>query len=183
MSGIIAAAFAALLTQQAAPHPSTQVLYEPPAIRPFEPPSDFGREVAEGDDAGEAHRRALDAPVTVEAYVRSYELSPADAEVAYDQGVASAEIRADQAAGALDGSWRAAGRDGSVLFELVLSDAGGLVEGGWRNADGSGAAVVEAGTLRLEGLGAASLERDGEVWRGRLRGDRRTVDLVLSRPD
>ena len=183
MSGIIAVAFAALLAQQAAPHPSTQVLYEPPAIRPFEPPSDFGREVAEGDDAGEAHRRPLDAPVTVDAYARSYELSPADAEVAYDQGVASAEIRADQEAGPLDGSWRATGRDGTVLFDLVLSDAGGLVEGGWRNAEGAGVAVVEDGTLRLDGLGAATLERDDAGWRGRLRGEGRARDLILSRPD
>src|SRR5690606_7505842 len=89
MSGIIAAAFAVLLTQQAAPHPSTQLLYQPPAIRPFEPPSDFGRETAEGD-GGDVHRRPLEAPVKVEAYVRSYEVAPADAERAYEQGVASA---------------------------------------------------------------------------------------------
>ena len=183
MSGIIAAAFAVLLTQQAAPHPSTQTLYEPPAVRPFEPPSDFGREVAEGDDAAEVHRRPLDAPVTVDVYLRSYEVSPADSEVAYDQGVTSAELRADQAAGPMSGYWRATGRDGTVLFDLVLSDTGGLIEGGWRNADGAGAAAVEGRTLRLEGLGAATLERDGGEWRGRLRGEGRTRELVLSRPD
>jgi hypothetical protein len=137
MSGIIAAAVAVLL-QQAGPHPSTQALYEPPAIRPFEPPSDFG-ETAQGDGAGEADRRALEAPVTVDAYRRSYEASPADAEIAYDQGVASAEIRADQAAGPLVGYWRVVDADGSDLFDLVLNEAGGLVEGGWR------------GRLRAEG--------------------------------
>ena len=183
MSGILAAAFAALLTQQAAPHPSTQALYQPPAIRPFEPPSDFGREVAQGDDAGEAHRRPLEAPVTVDAYVRSYEVSPADSEIAYDQGVASAEIRADQTAGPMNGYWRVVDENGAVLFDMVLSVSGGLVEGGWRGPDGDGAAVLEDGTLRLDGLGTLALERDGPDWRGRLRADGRTREVTLSRPD
>ncbi|SFS35865.1 hypothetical protein [Brevundimonas viscosa] len=180
MSGIIAAAVAVLL-QQAGPHPSTQALYEPPAIRPFEPPSDFGREVAEGDGAGEAQRRPLEAPVTVDSYVRSYEASPADAEVAYDQGVASAEIRADQAAGPLDGYWRVMDEDGAVLFDLVLSDAGARIEGGWRGPDGAGAAEAVDGSLRLEGLGTARLERAGETWRARLRADGRTRTVTLTR--
>src|SRR5690606_39006222 len=176
----IAAAFAVLLTQQAAPHPSTQLLYQPPAIRPFEPPSDFGRETAEGD-GGDVHRRPLEAPVKVEAYVRSYEVAPADAERAYEQGVASAEIRADQSAGPLDGYWRAVDGEGKVRFDLVLSDAGGLVEGGWRGPDGAGVATVDGGTLRLDGLGVVALERDGAGWRGRLGGGR-GAELTLSRP-
>ena len=181
MSGIIAAAVAVLL-QQAGPHPATQALYEPPAIRPFEPPSDFGREIAEGDGAGEAHRRPLEAPVTVDAYARSYEASPADAEIAYDQGVASAEIRADQAAGPLAGYWRVVDAAGTVLFDLVLNEAGGLVEGGWRGPEGAGAAEAADDVLRLEGLGSATLERSGEGWRGRLRTDGRTRTVTLSRP-
>lgn len=180
MSGIIAAAVAVLL-QQAGPHPSTQALYEPPAIRPFEPPSDFGRETAQGDGAGEADRRALEAPVTVDAYRRSYEASPADAEIAYDQGVASAEIRADQAAGPLVGYWRVVDADGSDLFDLVLNEAGGLVEGGWRGPDGAGAAEAADGTLRLEGLGTVTLERAGGGWRGRLRAEGRTRTVTLNR--
>lgn len=182
MSGIIAAALAALL-QQAVPHPSTQALYEPPAIRPFEPPSDFGRETAQGDAATDLHRPALETPVSVDAYTRSYEASPADAEIAYDQGVASAEIRADQAAGPLGGHWRIVDGDGVVLLDLVLNDAGGLVEGGWRGPAGSGDAVVADGTLRLDGLGSMTLERAGDGWRGRLRaqGPARTVTLTRLR--
>jgi len=181
MSGIIAAAFAVLLTQQATPHPSTQLLYQPPAIRPFEPPSDFGREVAEGDGGAEVHRRPLEAPVKVDAYVRSYEVTPAEAERAYEQGVASAEIRADQSAGPLDGYWRAVNGEGKVLFHLVLSDAGGPVEGGWRGPDGAGVAMVDGGTLRLDGFGVVALERDGAGWKGRLGGPR-GAELTLSRP-
>lgn len=183
MSGIIAAAFAVLLTQQAAPHPSTQTLYEPPAIRPFEPPSDFGREIAQGDDGGEAHRRPLESPVTVNAYARSYEVSPADSEIAYEQGVSSAEIRADQSAGPMDGYWRVRDRDGAFLFDMVLSDSGELVEGGWRGPDGDGVAVLEDGVLRLDGLGTAILELDGAGWKGRLRAEGRTRLVTLSRPD
>lgn len=180
MSGIIAAAVAVLL-QQSGPHPSTQATYAPPAIRPFEPPSDFGREIAEGDGAGEAHRRALEAPVTVDAYARSYEASPADAEIAYDQGVASAELRADQSAGPLDGYWRIVDANGAALLDLVLRDADGIVEGGWRGPDGAGAAEAANGTLRLEGMGTATLERAGEGWRGQLRADGRVRTVTLTR--
>ena len=67
MSGIILAAFAGLLTQQALPHPSTQELYTAPVIRPFEPGSDFGREISEGDGSAAPHRRRLTRPVTVDA--------------------------------------------------------------------------------------------------------------------
>ena len=98
MSGIILAALAGLLTPQAAPHPSTQALYTAPVIRPFEPASDFGSEVAAGDVAPPPHRAPLTAPVTVDAYDGAYEVTPTDAEAAYEQGVDSAEIRADQAA-------------------------------------------------------------------------------------
>ncbi len=180
MSGIIAAAFAALL-QQAAPHPSTQALYEPPAIRPFEPPSDFGRETAQGDSATDLHRPALEAPVTVDSYARSYEAGPADAEIAYDQGVASAEIRADQAAGPLGGHWRIVDAGGVVLVDLVLNDAGRLVEGGWRGPAGSGDAYVVDGTLRLDGLGTVMLERAGDGWRGRLHAEGAARAVTLTR--
>ena len=179
MSGFIVAAFAGALLQQAAPpHPSTLVLYEAPAIRPFEPPSDFGREEAEGDAETDAHRRPLETPVTVDAYVRSYEFSPGDTEVAYDQGVASAEIRTDQTAGPLDGVWAVTDEAGRELFALVLSDRGGLVEGGWRGADGDGAATVEGRLLTLDGRGTLSLEPAGEGWRGMLDGG----PVRLSRP-
>ena len=180
MSGIIAVVVAALVAPQDAPHPSTFALYEPPAIRPFEPASDFGA-VAEGAEAGEAHRRPLSAPVTVDAYVGSYEFSPGETEIAYDQGVASAEVRADQDAGPLDGYWRASDPAGDRVFDLVRRDWNGAAEGGWRGPDGAGPAVVEGGSLRLEGLGAIELQREAEGWRGRLRADGRSRAVTLRR--
>ena len=179
MSGFIVAVLAVAL-QQVAPHPSTQVLYEAPAIRPFEPPSDFGRETAQGDAETGAHRRPLEAPVRVEAYARSYEFSPADAEVVYDQGVASAEIRTDQTAGPLDGLWEVADSGGQRLFGLLLSDRNGLVEGGWRAGAHSGVATAEGRTVLLEGLGVLTLEADG---RGVLEARGRSRPVAVSRPD
>lgn len=183
MSGIIAAAFAGLLVQQAMPHPSTRMLYQAPAIRPFEPPSDFGRETAEGDSEDDVHRRPLAAPVAVGAYARSYEFTPTDFEVAYDQGVTSAEIRADQTAGPLDGRWRVADGRGRALFGLVLSDPrAGLTEGGWRGEAGSGAATLDGQTLTLDGLGAMTLEKTARGWRGTLTTNGRRRPVTLTRP-
>lgn len=182
MSGIIAAAFALLLTEQAAPHPSTLADYQPPAIRPFEPPSDFGREAAQGSETSSSYRRPLERAVTVDDYRRSYEASPADPDIAYDQGVASAEIRADQSAGALGGYWRAVDPSGAALFDLVLTDDGDRLEGGWRNSGGSGWAVLEDGMLELEGLGVTKLTPQHAGWSGRLGMEGRNTLLVLSRP-
>lgn len=179
MSGFIVAAFAGALLQQVAPHPSTLVAYEAPAIRPFEPASDFGREQAQGDAETELHRRPLEAPVSVEAYARSYEYSPADAEIAYDQGVSSAEIRTDQTAGPLDGLWAVTDAGGRELFAVALSDRAGLVEGGWRGAGGDGVVTAEGSVLTLEGRGTLSLEADGAGWRGTLDGR----PVRLSRPE
>jgi hypothetical protein len=183
MSGFIVLAFAGALLQQSAPHPSTQTLYSAPAIRPFEPASDFGREQAQGDAETEAHRRPLEAPVSVEAYVRSYEYSPGDTDTAYDQGVASAEIRVDQSAGPMDGRWRVSDEHGQVLFGLVLDDDGrGPVEGGWRGGSGAGAATVDGRTVTLEGLGALALEPMGRDWRGTLTEGGRSRTVTVSRP-
>jgi len=183
MSGFIVLAFAGALLQQSAPHPSTQTLYAAPAIRPFEPASDFGRETAQGDGETEAHRRPLEAPVAVEAYVRSYEYSPGDTETAYDQGVASAEIRVDQSAGPMDGTWRVSDEHGQTLFGLVLDDDGrGPVEGGWRGGSSAGAATVDGRTVTLEGLGALALEPAGHGWRGTLTEGDRTRTVTVSRP-
>ncbi len=183
MSGFIVLALAGALLQQSAPHPSTQTLYAAPAIRPFEPSSDFGREEAQGDAETEAHRRPLEAPVTVEAYVRSYEYSPGDTEAAYDQGVASAEIRVDQSAGPLDGRWRVTDEQGHVLFAMVLDDDGrGPAEGGWRGGSGAGAAMVDGGVITLDGLGVLMLEPAGSGWRGTLTEGSRSRAVTLSRP-
>lgn len=184
MSGIILAAVAGLLAPQAAPHPSTQTLYTAPAIRPFEPGSDFGREIAEGDVGPAPHRAPLTAPVTVDAYDGAYEVTPTDAEAAYEQGVASAEIRADQTAGPMDGAWRVVDAEGRTLYEVVLMDSGsGTVEGGWRDARDSGAAVVEGRTLTLEGVGGIPLERSRSGWTGRLTMGGQTRPVTLTRPD
>ena len=187
MSGIILAALAGLLTQQAAPHPSTLELYQAPAIRPFEPDDDFGSELAEGDEAGAAHRRPLTAPVTVEAYNRTYEVSPSDLEIAYEQGVASAEIRTDQTAGPLDGLWRIRDPAGRALYEVVLADpAYGPAEGAWRRLGEpgeSGLATADGDALTLEGDGVIALDRSGTGWRGRLTRDGQTVAVTVTRPD
>lgn len=182
MPGLFPVALAALLLPQTAPHPSTTTPYEAPAVRPFEPPPGFGQGSAEGDGADALRRSVLEAPVSVDAYVRSYETGPAESEIAYDQGVASAELRADQTAGPMDGYWRVLDRDGEALFDLVLRDEGGVVEGGWRNRRGAGAAVLENGELRLEGLGVLRLQRSGAGWRGVLRGGAGDGRVTLSRP-
>lgn len=185
MSAVLIAAAAALLTPQSAPHPSTLEPYSAPVIRPFEPGDDFGRELAEGDVAGGAHRPPLTAPVTVDAYDGSYEVTPTDLEIAYEQGLASAEIRADQTAGPLDGAWRVTDAEGRTLYDLVLMDPGaGRAEGGWRARRDHGAAVAENGVLTLEdGGGTIALERAANGWRGRLTAGGRTQTVTLTRPD
>ena len=183
MSGLIIFAFAGALLQQSAPHPSTQALYQAPAIRPFEPTSDFGRENAQGD-ADETQRRPLETPVSVDAYARSYEFLPGNVENAYNRGVNSAERRVDQNAGPLDGSWRVADERGRVLFGLVMSDPrGGIVEGGWRNPEGSGVVTASGRTLTLEDMGVLTLEPHGSGWRGSLTTNGRSRPVTLSRPD
>lgn len=136
---------------------ATPETYQPPAVRPFEPPSDFGREQAEGDAAETQHRRKLTQPVVVGAYVGSYETSPTDAEAAYDQGVAQAEINMDRRAGSLDGRWRVADADGRPILSLALTDLGGgrTIEGAWRRLE-AGAAPKEVGV-------AGPASTDGET--------------------
>ncbi|RZJ30526.1 MAG: hypothetical protein EON85_04865 [Brevundimonas sp.] len=183
MSGLIVFAFAGALLQQSAPHPSTQVLYQAPAIRPFEPNAAFGRENAQGDGE-ESQRRPLDTPVSVDAYARSYEFLPGNVETAYNRGVTSAERRVDQNAGPLDGSWRVADDRGHVLFGLVMSDPrGGAAEGGWRGPDGYGVATAAGRSVTLEGLGVLTLEPHGGGWRGSLAANGRSRPVTVTRPD
>ncbi|MBB4081295.1 hypothetical protein [Brevundimonas lenta] len=173
-------ALASLLAQQAAPHPSTLRAYEAPVVRPFEPAPDFGLEPAQGDGEAAADRRPLEAPVAVDAYARSYEFSPGDAEAAYDQGVASAEVRADQAAGPMAGRWQVADERGELTFGLLLNETGGLVEGGWRQGGRSGAAAYEGGVVTLDGLGSLAVAADGRS--GVLTRGERSTPVILSRP-
>lgn len=123
---------------------ATPEIYQAPTVRPFEPPSDFGREAeAEGDAGGDRRRGPLIRPVAVDAYVGDYEVTPSDGEAAYDQGVAQAEIDADRRAGPLDGRWRVAAPDGRPLLSLALTDRGEgrRVEGAWRRLDERAAPV------------------------------------------
>lgn len=184
MSGLFLLAFAGLLTQESARQPPTRATYQPPVVRPFEPGRDFGGERAQGDLAGELFRRPLEAPVRVEAYARSYEFTPGDAEIAYEQGVASAEIRADQAAGQLDGAWQLVDASGQRLLDLILIDPGsGSIEGGWRGPTGRGAATSDGVTLTLEGSGSMTLERTGNGWLGLLTIDGQSQPVSLVRPN
>lgn len=164
MSGTIAIAVAGLLLQQAAPHPSTLREYQPPAVRPYEPASDFGRErSAEGDNTGERYRAPIIAPVDVEDYDGAYEFSPRASEEVYDLAVSAAEGRADRSAGPMDGRWRVTDAQGRPVLNLLLNDRDGLVEGGWRGVGpglGNGGAALDGPTLSLEGLGSLALGAD-----------------------
>jgi len=186
MSGLIAITIASLLLQEPAPHPSTQGNYQAPLIRPFEPGVAPDRARAQGDAGAERQRRPLETPVTVEAYVRSYEYAPTDAETAYEQGVTAAEIRADQTAGRLDGLWWIVDAAGRTLYELVLNDPGvGPIEGGWRGRSrvGSSPATSDGTTLTLEGAGVVALERSEGGWRGTLNVEARARSVSLVRPN
>jgi hypothetical protein len=182
MSGLFLLAFAGLLTQESAPQPSTRATYQPPVVRPFEPGRDFRGEQAQGDRAGELFRRPLEAPVRVEAYARSYEFTPGDAEIAYEQGVASAEIRADQAAGRLDGAWQLVDASGQRLLDLILIDPGsGSIEGGWRGPTGRGGGDLGRRDPDARGLGCHDAGADRQ-WLARPVDDRWSVATGQSRP-
>lgn len=174
---------------------ATPETYHAPVIRPFEPPSDFGREVAEGDADDALHRRPLSAPVVVSAYRRSYETSPSDTEVAYDQGVAQAEINMDRRMGPLDGRWHVVGADGKTLLSLVLTDQGEgrRIEGAFRRLDvratdrpsgvaGPAATRADATIVPL-GDSELRLKRAGDGWNGELVHGGRTRPVTLTRAD
>ncbi len=183
MSGTIAIALASLLLQQAAPHPSTLRDYQPPAVRPYEPASDFGRErPAEGDNTGERYRAPIEKPVAVGAYERTYEFSPRASEEVYDLAVSAAEGRADRSAGPMDGAWRVIDARGRPVLDLLLSDRDGLVEGGWRGVgpgSGHGWASMAGQTLTLDGGSVLTL--DAGAARGVLTRGGRSVPVTLNR--
>ncbi|GAW42395.1 hypothetical protein SH203_02811 [Brevundimonas sp. SH203] len=173
---------------------ATPETYQAPVVRPFEPPSDFGREEAQGDASADRLRRPLTQPVAVEAYVGSYEFSPGDGEIAYDQGVTQAEIDADRRAGPLDGRWRVAAPDGQPLLSLSLTDRGEgrRIEGAWRRLDARAASTPggAAGPAGFDGAAAVVPLAGGELhlraaahgWSGELVQNGRARPVTVARP-
>jgi hypothetical protein len=164
-------------------------VYVPPVVRPFEPPSDFGLIIAEGDGSGDRRRSPIDRPVAVEAYRGSYEYAPTTAEAAYDRGVAAAERGMDGRMGPLDGRWRVRDSSGAEVLVLALIDEGPSrpLEGAWRK-DGAPSVlgVIEQADRSDGGLnlawkdGGLTLRASGEGWVGELTeaGRRRAVTLA-----
>jgi hypothetical protein len=164
-------------------------LYTAPVVRPFEPPSNFGRVIEEGDGDAGMLRRPLVAPVVVEAYSGSYEHAPSSAETAYDAGVANAGRSMDARMGPLDGRWRLRDADGRTVLTLSLMDEGEArpLEGAFRTSDdqaevGPLGGIERTGTtlvLDLDG-GRLSLTASGEGWSGVLTrgGSEQAVTLV-----
>ena len=177
-----------------APAASSEV-YAPPAVRPYEPPSNFGRQIAEGDADASVRTRPIAAPVAVEAYSNTYEPAPSRGEISYEQGVETARIRQNARMGSLDGVWRVLDQSGRPILDLVLSDRGaGLpVEGALRltrtertapvevaaEADGRRLVTAALGDARV----ALRLSPDGAAWAGELAVDGKGQAVTLTRPD
>lgn len=164
--------------------PTSRQLYSGPPVRPYEPSWDTPQ--AEGDTYM-VTRRTLETPVVLQAYDGTYEATPTDAEVVYQQGVTSAALRANSLMGPLDGRWRVTAANGTPVLELLMMDGGdgALVEGAWREPAapdgaltsrrlGALSLIVRSGdslTIDVEdpdGPARLSLERDGAGWRGTL---------------
>jgi len=177
------------LTGQSAPVAYNAQLYAAPVVRPFEPPSNFGRVTEEGDGGGDRTLRVITAPVSVEAYRRSYEHAPSRADNAYDAGVENAERNMDARMGPLDGRWVVKDGEGRAVMTVSLMDQGEAkpLEGAYRTADAQAevgpltAAERSAGALVLDlNGGRLSLQAVGEGWTGTLvqNGRERAVTLV-----
>ncbi len=133
-------------------------LYRPPPVRPFEAPSGFGLEREQGDGEAAGARAPIDGPVVVDDYHGQYEYPPSQADTAYLQAVAEAEMRADGLMGALDGRWRAVDGAGRPVLELDLRDRGsGLrLDGAWRD-------LTAPKTTRRIGTAAGVRDPEGGV--------------------
>lgn len=175
---------------QSSPVPYAAQVYRAPAVRPFEPPSNFGRVTEEGDGGGDTRLRVITAPVSVEAYRRSYEHAPSRADNAYDAGVENAERAMDARMGPLDGRWRLMDGEGRTLMVLSLMDPGEdrLPEGAYRTADARAevgpltATERSAGALALDlDDGRLALSPAGEGWTGTLSLDGRERAVILVR--
>ncbi|CAL1690254.1 hypothetical protein MMB232_00376 [Brevundimonas subvibrioides] len=165
-------------------------LYEPPVVRPFEPPSNFGRVTEEGDGGGDPRRRPITRPVAVEAYSGSYEYPPSTADEAYTRGVTQAERTMDARMGPLDGIWRVQDASGATVLSLALMDAGAAkpIEGAWRKDGGIASLGVIERSERSEGSvslgwagGGLTVRHEGPGWTGELLQNGRAVPVTLSR--
>ena len=173
---------------QSAPVAYTAQVYQAPVVRPFEPPSNFGRVTEEGDGGGDRTLRVIPAPVTVESYSRSYEHAPSRSDNAYDAGVENAERTMDARMGPMDGRWHLKDAEGRTLMTVSLMDQGEArpLEGAYRTADAAAAvepltAERSAGALVLEMEDAhVALSPSGDGWSGTLsqNGRERAVTLV-----
>lgn len=174
----------------------SQELYAAPVIRPYEPPSAFGRQVEEGDVARPIRSRPITEPVAVEAYRNDYEQSPSLGEVSYEQSVARARAAADSRMGSLDGVWKATTADGQTVLDLVLSDRGQTkpVEGALSLNDATRTTVPVASVSQaadqtvIEASVAGRpvqlrLQMVAAGWAGTLSGLGRDQAVSLSRPD
>lgn len=166
-------------------------VYAAPVVRPYEPPSDFGRQLAEGDADATVRTRPIDAPVAVEAYSHSYEPRRSRRELSYQEGVEAARQRQNARMGPLDGVWHVIDAQGRPLLDLVLSDSGPSrpVEGAVRAVDTDRTALIDAvateGEVRiitaaLDGRPLSlRLHPQGQAWIGDLSG----AAVSLVRPD
>ena len=191
---------AAAMAGQPGPAPAPQArpwsaasseLYAAPVVRPYEPPSDISRQIAEGDADATVRTIPLTAPVAVEAYRDTYEASRSPRELSYQQGVEAARLRQNARMGPLDGIWRVIDAQGQPLADLILSDSGPArpVEGALRLAQGDRTALIEAVTAEGETRIITTavdgrplslrLHRRGDAWTGDLSG----AAISLVRPE
>lgn len=169
------------------------VVYRPPAVQPYQPYSDFGREVVEGDGEADLRRRPVLTPTTIETYAGAYEVAPSADDVAYAAGVAKAGAAADALMGPLDGAWSVIDSRGRQRLSLVLGDTGHEpIEGAFTRSQERRASVAgyvsgvrqADGAIRLTGTEPGwtlVLHRDGADWRGRLSGPEGSAAVVLRR--
>lgn len=173
----------------------SQELYAAPVIRPYEPPSAFGRQVEEGDVARPIRSRPITAPVAVEAYRNNYEQNPSLGEISYEQSVARARAAADARMGPLDGIWKVTSADGRSLIDMVLSDRGAAkpVEGVISLDDATHTTAAVTSVVRGEpettietSVGGRPvrlrLQPAADGWTGTLSGLGRDQDVALTRP-